>query len=181
MANLVVAFPDKHMNLNVSAMLESGGFAVTRTCMTGNEVMRAFNQIQDGLLVCAVLFPDRTAEALADDLDGQAMMLVLGRPEQLELCEHPSIFKLKLPATRAELNASISMLMQLFEKRKPRRTPVQDTLVQAAKEIIMAACNVDEASAHRAMQRYSMRSGAKLVDVARVLLDGALSPEILMK
>ena len=177
MANLIVAFPDRQANRSVSAMLESAGFRVLRTCMTGNEVMRAFNQVQDGLLVCATRFQDRTADALAYDLNGRALMLVCGRPEQLALCEHPAIFKLKLPTDRGQLTASVEMLAQLFEKQKPKRSASQDALVQQAKAAVMAACDMSEAEAHRAMQRYSMRKGARLVDLARAITEGQLAPD----
>ena len=134
MANLIVAFPDRQTNHNVCAMLESGGFDVTRTCATGNEVMRAFNLMQDGVLICAARFPDRTADTLAGDLEGRAMMLVVARPAQLELCEHPAIFKLQAPVSRMALNASVSLMLQLFDKRKPRRGRAEEAVVQAAKE-----------------------------------------------
>jgi len=177
MANLVVAFPDKRINRAVCSMLESGGFRVMRSCMTGNEVMRAFTQFQDGILVCATRFPDRTADELACDLDRRAMILVCGRPDQLELCEHADIFKLKLPADRGELTASVNLLAQLFEKQKPRRSPAQDATVREAKALVMAACGVDEDAAHRALQRYSMRRGLRLTEVSKALLDGSIAPE----
>ena len=181
MANLIVAFPDRQTNHNVCAMLESGGFDVTRTCATGNEVMRAFNLMQDGVLICAARFPDRTADTLAGDLEGRAMMLVVARPAQLELCEHPAIFKLQAPVSRMALNASASLMLQLFDKRKPRRGRAEEAVVQAAKELLIAASGVSEAAAHRALQRYSMQNGVKLLDAAQALLDGALPWERIIK
>ena len=174
MANLIVAFPDKQVSRNVSAALEAGGIRALRVCMTGNEVMRTFNQVQDGILVCAPRFPDRTADDLAEDLDGHVLILVIGRPEQLELVEHPSIFRLRLPAGRSELAASVRMLMQLHDMRKPRRDQTQEAALAAAKEKLMAACGMDEPAAHRALQRASMRMGMRLGELAGAVLDGSL-------
>ena len=102
MARIIVAFPDREAARKISAALEGAGYQIFRVCGTGNEVMRTFNQVQDGILVCAPRFPDRTADDLAEDLDGHVLILVIGRPEQLQLVEHPSIFRLRLPAGEAK-------------------------------------------------------------------------------
>ena len=51
MAKIIVAFPDRELNRKIAEALETSGYEVFRTCMTGNEVMRAFNQCQDGIQI----------------------------------------------------------------------------------------------------------------------------------
>ena len=172
MARIIVAFPDKEANRKISGALEGAGYEVFRTCMTGNEVMRAFTLCQDGVLICAPRFPDRTADALAWDLGDQAVIMVIGRPEQMQMCEHPQIFRRTLPVSRTELISAVDMLLQLHDHRMPRRNEDERDIVTRAKEKMMAEQGLSEPDAHRALQRYSMRRGIRLVECARRVLAG---------
>ena len=181
MAKIIVAFPDKQINRNITDMLEHAGLEVFRTCMTGNEVMRAFNQCQDGILITAVRFPDRTSDAIAYDLGSRALILVLGRAEQLALVEHPEVFHLKLPASAAEITASVNMLLQLHYKRMPHRSVQDKEDVTEAKQLLMDDYALTEPDAHRLMQKISMRLGMRMQETAKKILEGNLSMDIYLK
>ncbi len=182
MAKVIVAFPDAETSRKIGEALETGGYEVFRTCTTGSEVMRAFNQCQDGVLVCGVRFQDRTADALAWDLGRQAVILVVGKPGQLENCEHPDLFKRPIPCSQTELISAVDMLLQLHDHRMPRRSAEQDEPVRAAKQLLMDARGLTEPEAHRALQRYSMKCGLRMQACAAMLLDHTLSPDqVLMK
>ena len=179
MARIIVAFPEKETLRRVREALETGGYEVFRSCMTGNEVMRAFNLCQDGILICGARFPDRTADALAWDLDGQALILVVGKTAQLEYLEHPDLFRRPFPCSRAELIAAVDLLIQLHEHRMPRRGAVQSETVSRAKRLLIREGGFTEPEAHRALQRYSMTHGVRMEECARQLLSRELSAEAL--
>ena len=172
MARIIVAFPERESNRKIFSVLEAAGYPVFRTCMTGNEVMRAFTLCQDGVLICAPRFPDRTADTLAWDLGDQAVILAVGRPDQIALCEHPRIFRRTLPVSRTELIASVDMLLQLHDQRMPRRDSGQNQRIRMAKEKLMAEQGLTEPEAHRMLQRYAMRHGLRLTDCAEKALAG---------
>jgi len=175
MAKIIVAFPDKDVCRKIAGALESEGLEVFRSCMTGNEVMRAFTQCQDGLLICAVRFPDRTADALAWDLGDRAVVLVVGHPDQLDLCEHPDIFRQPLPFNRSELLSAVRMLLQLHDHRMPKRKPSQQSVIMEAKSLLMTAAGLTEPEAHRALQRYSMQHGEPMASCAKKITQGELT------
>ena len=98
-----------------------------------------------GSVICAARLPDYTADELYDDLDGQADLLVIGKPEQLSDCENPAIRRLPLPVNRYQL-------------------------AEAAEALLQSARGMAEPEAHRYLQRRSMEAHRKMADTARLII-----------
>ena len=170
MAKIITAFRDRQTARQIAAALEASGLSVFRVCATGNEVMRAFNQCSDGILVCGTAFADRTVDSLCEDLGERALVLAVGRPENLDNCEYPALFRLTSPFSRSELIASVNMLVQLHGQRLPRRSGEERELVERAKRKLMDEQHLTEDQAHRLLQSESMRHGFKMTESARRVL-----------
>ena len=170
MAKMMVALPDRQAARQLAQGLEAAGIPVFRTCVTGNDVMQAFNLCEDGVLVCGTRFPDRTADQLAYDLGARALILVVGKPEQLENCEHPALYKLQAPFSMRELAASVQMLLQMHGKLLPHRTGGDKECVEQAKAALMRQHGLSEPEAHRLLQKESMRSGETMLRCAQRIL-----------
>ncbi len=172
MAKIIVAFPDQTMCVRIAGALEEAGFPVFRRCLSGAEAMRALNLCQDGVLVCAPLLRDRTADSLAADASDQALMLVVGKPERLALCESANVFRLAWPFSKPELTSAVRMLLQLHDMRKPRREGDEKQIIERAKLRLMEERGLSEPEAHRMLQRASMNKGLKMVEGARRIMNG---------
>ena len=171
MAKMMVAFADKQTARQIAQGLEAAGLPVFRTCATGNEVMRAFNLCEDGVLVCGTRFPDRTADQLAYDLGTRALLLAVGKAEQLENCEHPALYKLQAPFSMRELAASVQMLLQMHQKLLPHRMGDDKALIDRAKAALMRENGLTEPEAHKLLQKESMRSGETMLRCAQRILE----------
>lgn len=173
MNRLIVAFEgDKQCEL-VRETLETGGMPPRIVCHTGAEVLRSTHEMGRALVICGYKFQDMSADELAYDLGASAIVLVVGKNVQLDFCEHEGIFKLPAPFSRSELLSSVSMLMQLAEKTlipPPRRSAGEEALVGEAKTILMRV-GMTEAEAHRFLQKRSMESGDRLVNVAKRIVE----------
>lgn len=101
MNRLIVAFSSDTAAHRICAWLAQSGFPARTVCRTGAEVVRAVRYMGGGSVICAARLPDYTADELYDDLDGQADLLVIGKPEQLSDCENPAIRRLPLPGSAA--------------------------------------------------------------------------------
>lgn len=170
MAKIIVAFSQKAVTRQAASVLETAGFPVFRTCATGNEVMRAFNLCQDGILVCGTHFADRTVNDLAYDMGERALILAVGHADRLEVCDHPDIFTLCAPFSKGELTSAVSMLVQLHYKRMPHRPEEEKEIIERAKRKLMEERGLTEAEAHRLLQQESMRRGVKMAHGALELL-----------
>ena len=172
MAKIIVAFSEETQIEKIAVALEESGIAVYRRCRTGNEALRALSVCQDGVVVCGTKFVDRTADELAEDMGERALMLAVGKPERLALCENPGVFRLATPFGRGELSSAVRMLMQLQAMRAPHRSAEEEQLVLHAKRLLMEVNGLTEPQAHRALQRISMNLGLRMSDSAKRILNG---------
>ena len=177
MAKLIVAFSDRQLTSRVSHALEAEGLSVFRACCTGNAVMQAFNICQDGVLICGTHFADRTADMLAWDLGKRVLILVVGRAEQLELCEHPDLHRLQAPFSKQELTARVNDLLREHANRLPHRSEQERRLIEEAKGILMREFGLTEKEAHQSMQKESMRCGIKMIEGARRIVEAHTAKE----
>lgn len=171
MVKIIVAFPSEERCTQYSAALEEAGYPVFRTCLSGSEVKRTLNQCHDGIVICACRLPDCTAEQLAWDIHDNAMILVTGRPDQLELFESPDLFRLASPFTRGELSSAVSMLVQMHQMKLPRRSKAENETIAQAKVLLMERHGMTEPEAHHYLQQHAMNRGMKLTEYASRVLE----------
>ena len=108
---------------------------------------------------------------LYDDLDGQADLLVIGKPEQLSDCETPAIRRLPLPVNRYQLAEAAEALTQAQQARAPAKPSQQDQeIIRHAKALLQSARGMTEPEAHRYLQRRSMEAHRKMADTARLVI-----------
>lgn len=172
MVKIIVAFAKDEQCIRVASALESVGLAVFRRCTSAGEVKQAFNQCGDGILIASCRLPDSTIDALAWDLGDRAVVLAVGSPAQLELGEHPGIFKLAFPCSRGELTSAVSMLLQLYRMRlSAARSAEEKQTIEKAKERLCRLKGMTEPQAHRFLQKSAMDRGMKLSEFAAKILD----------
>ena len=172
MERIVVAFSNEESRRRIQHLLESGGFSPSACCASGSETIRAVHQMGGAVVVCGFKLRDMTAGELAENLRGAASVLVVATAARLDFCEGENLFKLPVPASRAELFASLEMLFRAPAGRpRPRRGEEEERLIRRAKELLMEVNRMSEAEAHRFLQKYSMDAGLKMADVARLVME----------
>ena len=176
MEKIIVAFENEKTALRVRELLEGGGAASCLVCRTADQVRRAIRKLPVPAVVCGYKLGDQTAELLFDDLPPACAMLVLAPQDRLDLLENGDIFRLPSPVTRGDLLASVRLLLQVGRRLerygRPRRAEEERALIDRAKALLMDRHGLSEAQAHYYLQKKSMDSGAKLVQTARLVLDG---------
>lgn len=174
MIRIVTVFSGAEADEKISSVLERSGLPVRSHCRTGAEAIRAIRKMGGGTVVCGFKFADMTADELAFELKGEALLLVIAKSAQLELCENEELFTMPLPIKAGELAGSVEMLVQLDQKRSsrmlPRRSEGERELIEQAKALLMERSGMTEERAHRYIQRRSMDCGAKMADTARLIL-----------
>lgn len=175
MEKIIVAFENERTARRITELLEGGGAAACLVCRTADQVRRTIRKLPIPAVVCGYKLGDQTAELLFDDLPPTCAMLVVAPQEQLDLMENDDIFRLPSPVTRGDLLASVRLLLQVGRRLERYGRPQRDTeelaLIQRAKALLMDRHGLSEAQAHYYLQKESMDSGAKLVQIARLVLD----------
>lgn len=169
MDRVIVAFESEHSRLHVRDMLEREGIFPALCTGSGAAALRAALNMGGGVLVCGYKLADMSASELGASLPQGAVMLLVAPPAQLDMYADDDIFRLASPVSRGDLAASVRILQQL-ERRGTRRPDSQQQRILAAKQLLMRRDGIDEQQAHRLMQKQSMDSGARLIDVAEDIL-----------
>jgi len=167
-ARIVIAGPSEASRTQLNRLLASSGHSVFRLCASEGELRRTLTECEDGIVLISGMQPDD----LAADFEDRFHFLLIGRPETLNACESPRVFKLAYPCPGSAVLGAVEMLSQLHYMRLPHRQGRDRALVEDAKRMLMHRDGVDEPEAHRRMQQYAMRHGIKMTDYAQLLLQG---------
>lgn len=168
MARIVIASPSEASRTQLSQLLASSGHSIFRICASEGELRRTLTECEDGIVLVSGMQPDD----LSTDFGNCFQFLLIGRPETLNACESPQVFKLAYPCSGSAVLGAVEMLSQLHYMRLPHRRGADRALVEDAKRLLMARYQIDEPEAHRRMQRYAMEHGIKMTDYAQLLLQG---------
>lgn len=176
MEKIIVAFEKEKNALHIKELIESAGLAVVHLCHSSMEVRRLAGQASYCAVICGYKLPDGSAEALFEDLPPETAMLMVATQPQLDLCGAEGIFKLPAPVRREDLMRSVDLLLRLSCRAQrfvpTRREGDREGIIQQAKALLMVHHGVDEAAAHRLLQKKSMDRGCKLVEMARLIVEG---------
>ncbi|MBR0367541.1 MAG: ANTAR domain-containing protein [Clostridia bacterium] len=170
MSRIVIAGASNASRAQLNRLLAASGNTVFRSCASGGELRRALSVCEDGIVLIAGSLPDMLPGDIAQDFGDSFQILLIGRPDALEACESPQVFKLAYPCPGSAVLAAVEMLSQLHTMRMPHRNPEEQTLVEDAKRLMMLRDGIDEPEAHRRMQRYAMRNHIKMTDYAAMVL-----------
>ncbi len=168
MARIIIAGASEASRAQLNRLLAASGFGIFRMCASEAELRRTLTQCEDGIVIISGMQPDD----IAADFEGRFQFLLIGRPDALEACESPRVFRLAWPCSGSAVVGAIEMLSQLHAMRLPHRSGEDRALVEDAKRLLMREYGIDEPEAHRRMQLYAMRRGVKMTDYAALLLRG---------
>lgn len=173
MIRTVVAIESRNLSDAVCLALERDGIPVRFRCQTGAEALRALKKMGGGVAVCSFRLPDMTANDLRDCAGGSASVLVVAKPQYLELCRGEDIFKLAVPVRKSELTGTVGMLLRLDGERgsaRHRRSPEDEQTIETAKRLLMERNGMTEQEAHRYLQKTSMERCRTMADTAGLVV-----------
>ena len=78
MDRIVVAFANEEAQRRIFRLLESDGYKPALCCASGAEAIRAVRKMGSAIVICGFKLRDMTANTLAADLRGTAVLLVVG-------------------------------------------------------------------------------------------------------
>ena len=170
MPRIIIAGASEAARAQLSRLLAASGHEVFRLCASGGELRRTLAECEDGIAILAGGLANALPDDLAVDFGEAFQLLLIGRPEALESCESPLVFKLTYPCAGSVVLGAVEMLSQLHAMRLPRRRGEDRALVEEAKCLLMRREDIDEPTAHRRMQQYAMRHNMKMTDYAAEIL-----------
>lgn len=198
MRHLIIAFSDQEVAQKIKALLISCGLPVKGVCSTGAQVLQMATLCDDGgVVVCPIRLMDMTAQEVMSLLSDHFDMLVLATPRQQSLIGGLGIFTLVQPSSATAIVESVRKLLATRQLRAddsldlvrnyrppgPKsglepgnshgRSPEDQKLIEQAKYLLMNRKKISESEAHRYLQKKSMESGIRLVELAKRIITPA--------
>lgn len=174
MDQILVAFESEKTCHRVREILERSGTASCLICRSADQVRRWVNKQHLTAVVCGYKLADETAADVLEDLPPFCAMLVVAPQDRLNLLREERLIPLPAPTSRSALLEGVERLLQMgreAEKSLSRRDREERELIERAKALLMARNAMTEEEAHHFLQKKSMDQGAKLVQVARRVLE----------
>ncbi len=168
MKDIIIAYPSKDVALQMRSLLESEGFHVSFICATGSSVLRIVHNLREGVIICASILSDMGAGVLAENLPVGFDVVALsknGREEYLG-----NLINMPLPVHRDEFLQTVSVLVST-RSAFTQRNKDDDEIISNAKLILMNSGDITESQAHKYLQKESMRTGKKLADLAKEIVN----------
>lgn len=173
MGEIVLAFSRDDTADKIRRMLDGSEYRVAAVCHSHAEILRAIADMDETLIIMGYKLPDAVVDDVADDLrEGQKIMSIV-KSERREMIANDDIFVVPLPINRQELISAIDVLWGAGEhrKRRTKRTPEEEKIIDQAKLYLMEHYHMTEAQAHRFIQKRSMDTGGKFIDTAKMILE----------
>jgi response regulator NasT len=169
MKSIIIAYPIKNTALQIKSVLESEGLYVSHICATGASVLNIAADMRGGVVVCASILKDMGAGSLAEQLPSgfDIVALTKGGKQQTYMS---NLISLPLPIDRDEFVDTVAVLMSTDSSFTNRKNDDSE-YISTAKQILMNFNNMSEMQAHKFLQQESMKSGKKMADVAKYIIE----------
>ncbi len=171
-SNVFVAFSNKNVAVSVAKIAIANGMNVVCVTTSLAELKKKLYSYGSGIIVCGYRFNDDYIVDFVEDVPENINIILIGNRFQLEQCTNDRIFKLAVPLQRIDLVCSLNMLASMDDCARigTARDPEQEKIILRAKRTLIERYSMTEEQAHRYMQKKSMDTGRKLVDIAKIIL-----------
>lgn len=177
-SRLVIAAPQAVAE-RLSSLLTRAKLVPRAVCHTGEEALLAAGE-KGVLLLTTWRLPDMTGEELARRVPEESDVLMIV-PQGFEGESALNVMTLQNPVSQEALVQSIRVMEHCRTRMDELRACAGDLrrrleerkTVERAKGRLMEQLGLSEAEAHHRMQKQSMDSGRRIIDVAREILNAA--------
>lgn len=157
--------------MQIRNVLESEGIYVSNICATGASVLNITADMRGCVIVCASHLSDMSAADLAERLPSGFDIVALSKSGRESYMGN--YISLPLPIDVNEFRKTIAVLVTSDSSFTRRRKDESD-YISNAKTVLMNINGMSEMQAHKYLQHESMKTGKKMVDVAKDII-GRLS------
>lgn len=171
MERVVLAFSREEIAQKIKHMLDGTGYEVCAVCCSEYELLRYTADLDVALVIMGYKLGGELADNIAAELPPGIKLISIVKAENRGMIENDEIFVLPLPVNRQSLLSAIEIFLGAIDRRrKTRRDPKEEKIIDRAKLYLMEKHRMTEEQAHRFIQKRSMDTGAKFIDTARLIL-----------
>lgn len=165
--SVIIAFPNKNTALQIRAVLEEYGIYVSHICATGASVLSIASEMNGGVIVCAAILRDSSAQFLSERLGAGFDIVALSKGGKQNYLGN--FISLPMPLDKDEFCSTVAVLVSSRSSFSNRKK-ADDDYISNAKAILMNINEMTEMQAHKYLQKKSMQQGRKIADVAKDII-----------
>lgn len=174
-SRLLIAAP-QGVAAKLQGILAPAGIVPAAVYCTGEEALAA---CEDALVLTSWRLPDMTGPELAQKIHAAGVMMIVPGDYDPQELEGVDVLTLHNPISQDALIQAVRAMcycaqkLQVLSKRamKLERQLLERKVIERAKGRLMDALHLSEKEAHYHMQKKSMDTGRRIVDVAQEILD----------
>lgn len=166
--DIIVVYPVKETAMAMRALIESGGYHVSHVCALGSSALEISGSKKDGVIVCPFIMKDMSSADLAEALPADFDVIALSKNGSEQYMGN--MITLPLPINKEEFLRTVGLLAN-SKTGFTRRSESDGEYISKAKQALMSLKGMNEAQAHKYLQKESMKSGKKLAQTAMDILD----------
>lgn len=168
MKDIIVAYPKKDIALKMRSFLVSEGFNVSHVCALGSSVLSIAGDLCEGVVVCAAVLSDMSASNLAQQLPVGFDVISISKNGKEDYTGN--LINMPMPLHRDDFLQTVSVLVSTRSSFN-RYDRNDSELLSTAKLILMNSKDITESQAHKYLQKESMRTGKKILDLAKEIIN----------
>lgn len=171
MERVVLAFSKEETAQKIKRILDGTGYEVCSVCRSRSELLRYTAALDEVLIIMGYKLGEALADDIVLDLPAGHKLMSIVKMDNKDMVTNDDIFVLPLPVNRQSLLSAIEIFLGVIGKRKKtKRDPEEEKIIDKAKLYLMEKHKMTERQAHRFIQKRSMDTGAKFIDTARLIL-----------
>lgn len=174
MREIIIASANERAAESIKNILQAESLFVSNIYASGSEILSYASIRPDAVIICGKLSDGMSALTLADMLPNGFDLIWLMPSGVFSPGFVSNLITLNMPVNRMDFVNTVRVLSATVSEkyeRKSVRSANDEDLLTKAKQILMERHLISEREAHKLIQRKSMETGIKLLDVARLIIE----------
>ncbi len=166
--NIIIAFSSDKICNNISSILNKNGINYDYICKTGANIRKCCSYCENGIIICGVTFIDEPIYNIIEDFYQNFIFILLGSTDKLNMYNDEKTYKLSTPIRQEDIINAID-IARYKNNENIKKNKIK--LIEEAKNLLILYKNFTEPLAHKYIQKKSMETGKKNIDIAKLIID----------
>lgn len=166
--NIIIAFSSNNKCNVISNILKKNGIDFNCICKTANILRKWCSFYENGIVICSANFLDEPIYNIIEDFYKDFIFILIGSNDKLNLYSDEKVYKLCTPIKQEDIIISLDLAYYKISENLQNK---KDKILKEAKNLLMLNYNICEAQAHKYIQKKSMDTGKKTIDIAKIIIN----------
>ncbi|WP_250278264.1 ANTAR domain-containing response regulator [[Clostridium] colinum] len=165
--NIIIAFSSDKICNNLCTILNKNGIIYNHICKTGANLRKYCSYYENGIILCGTNFIDESTYNIVEDFYKDFCFLLIGSLDKINIYDNKKVYKLPTPIKQEDI---INALDMAYYKNIENIKTKNLKFINEAKNLLILHNNFTEDTAHKYIQKKSMNTGKKNIDIAKIII-----------